>query len=168
MQKDEQKRILSEWLTEHRALLFKIVRSYATTPHDQDDLFQEIALKLWTSVPKFRGDSAVTTWIYRVSFNAAITWIRKEQKRRERNQSLREVEPILKATPLKRDSRIDWLYEQIAQLNPIDRSIMLMTLDGCSHQEIAKAIGTSESNIGVKVHRIKKVFTKKSEEGITQ
>ena len=164
MQKEEQNRILSEWLTEHRALLFKIVRSYANTPHDQDDLFQEIALKLWDSLHKFRGDSAVTTWIYRVSFNAAITWFRKEQKRRDRNQSLSEVEPILKAISAGRNSRIDWLYEQIAQLDPIDRSIMLMTLEGCSHQEIAEAIGTTQSNIGVKVHRIKKSFTEKNVE----
>ena len=79
MQKDEQQRVFDGWLRKHQGLFFKIVRAYAVTPQDQEDLFQEIATQVWRSIPGFRGDAAVTTWIYRVALNAAITWTQKER-----------------------------------------------------------------------------------------
>ena len=83
MQDDDQQRLFDQWLKSHRGLFFKVVRAYAFTPDDQEDLFQEIATQVWRSVPNFRGDAAVTTWIYRVALNAAIAWTRKEWKKRE-------------------------------------------------------------------------------------
>ncbi len=65
MQDDDQQRLFDQWLKSHRGLFFKVVRAYAFTPDDQEDLFQEIATQVWRSVPNFRGDAAVTTWIYR-------------------------------------------------------------------------------------------------------
>ena len=82
MKPNEQKRIFEEWLTQHRGLLFKVVRAYAFKPHDQDDLFQEITTQVWNSVPNYRGDSAVTTWIYRVALYSAMAWSRKERRHR--------------------------------------------------------------------------------------
>ena len=60
------------------------------------------------------------------------------------------------------DPRLDWLYNQIAQLNEIDRSLTLLLLDGYSYKEMAEIIGISESNVGVKINRIKKSLTNKS------
>jgi RNA polymerase sigma-70 factor (ECF subfamily) len=63
----EQKQIFDDWLQRHKGILFKIVRAYAFNAYDQDDLFQEIALQLWRSIPEFRGESKASTWIYRVA-----------------------------------------------------------------------------------------------------
>ena len=76
----EQRRIFDEWLDTHKGLFFKVVRAYAFTPQDQEDLFQEIALQVWHSVPNFRGESKVSTWIYRVALYAAMSWTRQEKK----------------------------------------------------------------------------------------
>ncbi len=163
MDEDEQKRILYDWLSQHRGIFFKIVRAYAFTPHDQDDLFQEIALQVWKSIPDFRGEAKASTWIYRVALYAALAWVRKEKKR-PKTKSLGEVEQTLTVQTQPDDQQLDWLYEQIAQLDPIDRSICLLLLDGFSYKEMAAMLGMSESNVGVKIHRIKRKFLQKSKE----
>lgn len=149
----QQERQLQDWLQKHRGLLIKVARSFATNQHDQDDLLQEIGLQLWRSIPGRSPEVAESTWIYRVAFYTAISWTRKDSKHREKRQTLAE-EPIASETHM--DPRIDWLYEKIAELNPIDRSLALMMLDGIPHREIAETLGLTESNVGVRLHRIKK------------
>jgi len=161
MQKDEQQRVFEGWLRDHQRLFFKVVRAYAFTPQDQEDLFQEIATQVWRSIPGFRGDAAVTTWIYRVALNAAIAWTQKEQRHRAGKQGPDGVEPaILQASPT--DPRVEWLYEQIRQLNEIDRSLTLLLLDGFSYKEMAAMLGITENYVGVKINRIKAHLTGKS------
>ncbi len=166
MDKGEQKRLFDEWLDRHTGLFFKVVRAYAFTPHEQDDLFQEISIQVWNSIPNFRGDSAVPTWIYRVALYSAIAWARREKKHHEGKQPLTEAEYALTETAKFKDSRLDWLYEQIGRLNEIDRSLTLLLLDGFSYKEMATVLGISESNVGVKINRIKKHLTQKSLETI--
>src|SRR6476659_9990931 len=137
MQDDDQQRLFDQWLKSHRGLFFKVVRAYAFTPDDQEDLFQEIATQVWRSVPNFRGEAAVTTWIYRVALNAAIAWTRRESKHRDGKQQVDGVEPAILQPATATDPRIEWLYAQIRQLNEIDRSLTLLLLDGFSYKEMA-------------------------------
>ena len=164
MQKDEHQRVFDGWLRNHQGLFFKVVRAYAFTPQDQEDLFQEIATQVWRSIPGFRGDAAVTTWIYRVALNAAIAWTQKERRHRAGKQGLDGVEhAFLQASPAT-DPRIEWLYDQIRQLNEIDRSLTLLLLDGFSYKEMAAMLGITENYVGVKINRIKAHLTGKSRE----
>ena len=163
MDEIEQRQIFDNWLKEHKGILFKIVRAYAFTPDDQDDLFQEISLQLWKSIPDFRGESKASTWIYRVSLYSAYVWVRSEKKRPE-TQPLADVERTLMVKEQVRDSQINWLYEQIALLDPLDRSVCLLMLEGFKYGEIADLLGISESNVGVKIHRIKQHLSRKSQE----
>ena len=71
MSEKEQKQIFEEWLAKHKSLLFKVARSFAFTHGDQDDLFQEISIQVWRSVLKFKEQSAVSTWLYRIALNTA-------------------------------------------------------------------------------------------------
>ena len=166
MKEDEQQQIFDEWLTQHRGLFFKVVRAYAFTPPDQEDLFQEVATQVWHSVPKFCGKSKVTTWIYRVALYAAMAWSKRENKHRDHHQAINEHQILMQA-PTPSNPQLDWLYEQISQLDRVDRSLTLMMLDGHSYKEIAATLGITESNVGVKLNRIKKRLTelsKKEEE----
>lgn len=163
MSESKQKRIFDEWLGQHKGIFFKIVRSYAFAPHDQDDLFQEIALQVWRSIPDFRGDSKPSTWIYRVALFTATAWVRQE-KRLPNTRPLADVAHTLTMTDQPRDERLDWLYAQIATLDPVDRSICLLMLEGFSYKEMANLLGISESNVGVKIHRIKQHLVRKSQE----
>ncbi len=166
MQKDEQQQVFDGWLRNHQGLFFKVVRAYAFTPFDQEDLFQEIATQVWRSIPGFRGDAAVTTWIYRVALNAAIGWTQKERRHRAGKQGLDGVVPaILQPSPAT-DPRVEWLYEQIRQLNEVDRSLTLLLLDGFSYKEMAAMLGITENYVGVKINRIKAHLTGKSREEV--
>ncbi len=155
MEESEQRRIFDEWLGRHRGLLFKVVHAYGFTSHDRDDLFQEIATQVWNSIPRFRAESAVTTWLYRVALNSALAWSRKERKHRDQTETLAEQEPALREISRPEDPRLGWLYEQIAQLDHVDRSLTLLLLDGYSYREMAETLGISESYVGVKINRIK-------------
>src|SRR5215468_480987 len=117
-----QRKTFDNWMAAHKGLLFKVVRAYAFTPHDREDLFQEIATQVWRSIPSFRGESAVTTWLYRVALNCALAWNRERKKHPEQRE-LDGIEHILHDSQEPQDPRLDWLYEQIAKLNEVDRSL---------------------------------------------
>ena len=166
MNTGEQQRVFGEWLDQHSGLFFKVVRAYAFNPHDQEDLFQEIATQVWNSVPKFRGDSAVTTWIYRVALYSAIAWSKKERRHRDTHRTIDGHDYTLLQAAENNDPRLDWLYQQIAQLDEIDRSLTLLMLDGFSYKEIGATLGITQSHVGVKLNRIKKRLTQQSLEEI--
>ncbi len=163
----ERDRIFGEWLAVHKGILFKVVRAYAFEHADREDLFQEIVIQVWRSVDSFRGDSSVPTWIYRVALNTAIAWTRKERRRQQGKQPFEVVEGLLTtASSDGPDPRVEWLYHQIAQFKDVDRSVALLLLDGFSYKEIAAIVGLTESNVGVKINRIKPALVGKSLEEI--
>ena len=161
MTEKEQKQIFEEWLSQHKALVFKIVRAYAFTVMDQDDLFQEIIIQTWHSIPAFRRESSVTTWLYRISLNTAIKWTKKGRKHYQ-SETIDDTKHILEESRIRTDERLTWLYEEIYKLDEIDRSVTLLLLYGFSYKEMASILGITESNVGVKINRIKKQLISKS------
>jgi RNA polymerase sigma-70 factor (ECF subfamily) len=159
---EEQQYIFDQWFHQYKALFFKVVRAYAFTEMDQDDLFQEIAIQAWHSIPSFRSESSASTWLYRIALNTAIRWSQKERKHRNTSETLESVEHVLRDNGLPMDERLVWLYEEISHLNPVDRSITLLLLEGLSYKEMALILGITESNVGVKINRIKKYLADKS------
>ena len=156
MHDSERDRIFGEWLAGHKGILFKVVHAYAFEHADRQDLFQEIAIQVWRSVDAFRGESSVPTWMYRVALNTAIAWTRKEGRHQRGKEQFEAVEGLLtKESSAKPDPRLEWVYHQIAQLKDVDRSVALLLLDGFSYREIAAIVGLTESNVGVKINRIK-------------
>jgi len=149
-----------QWLGEHTGLLLKVVRSFAEGPADQDDLFQEILLQVWLSLPNFRDDSKPTTWLYRVALNTALAWKRTEKKRRRSHGShpISDVAaPSASSAEAEPNDRIvEQLYAAIRALPPAKRALVVLYLDGFTYREIADVVGISESNVGVSLNRIKK------------
>jgi RNA polymerase sigma-70 factor (ECF subfamily) len=148
-----------EWIETYQAILIRIVRSFAVQSSDQDDLFQEILLQLWMSVPKFEGRCEESTWIYRVAFNTALGW-KRSGKRKNRNLQLLSPEQ----TPdigKKRDSQfggeqvVEKLYQAIHSLPIVDASLILLALDGLSYKQMAEVLGITESSVGARLNRAK-------------
>jgi RNA polymerase sigma-70 factor, ECF subfamily len=152
----EQQKIFDEWVQQNKGLFFKVIRAYAFSAMDRDDLFQEMMIQVWRSVPTFRKQSAVSTWLYRIAFNTAIKWSQKEKKHLPVNEKVEITEHLLIENNSPPDDRLVWLYEQIAGLNEIDRSLTLLMLEGMNYREMAAILGITESNVGVKINRIKK------------
>ena len=162
MHDDERDRIFSDWLAGHKGILFKVVHAYAIEHADRQDLFQEVVIQVWRSVDAFRGDSSVPTWMYRVALNTAIAWSRKEGRHQRGKEPFEGVEGLLTTSSSDgRDPRVEWLYRQIAQRKEVDRSVALLLLDGFSYKEIASIVGLTESNVGVKINRIKSALAGK-------
>lgn len=159
MTEKERLNILEKWINLHKGLIFKVVRAYAV--EDRDDLFQEIIIQVWRSIPAFRQEAAVSTWLYRIALNTAIKWSRNEKKHAS-PESIDNVEHLLRENKTSVDERLTWLYDQIYKLDEIDRSVTLLLLEGFSYKEMSAILGISESNVGVKINRIKKQLIAKS------
>ena len=162
MDESEQGSRFREWHREHQGITLRIARATASNLHDQEDLIQEISLQIWNSIPNFNGNCKASTWVYRVALNTAISWGRKEKSQREKKEDLAVNLHFLKETSEPRNAKLEWIYDQIRLFDPIDRSLMLLHLDGQSYQEIADILGISEKNVGVKLSRLRKTLTKKA------
>jgi RNA polymerase sigma-70 factor (ECF subfamily) len=157
MADDKWEKTFKQWFGEHQGLIFKVIRAYAAAADDQDDLFQEILLQMWLSIPRFAGKAKVSTWVYRVALNTALVWNRSEKKRRKNRDRLLTFAPQHQADCSGQSGEIiRRLYEAIRRLPKIDASIVLMFLDGLAYSEMAEILGISESNVGVKLNRAKK------------
>lgn len=147
------------WLDEHRGIFHRIARAYAKQPEDQADLFQEMAVQLWRSLPAFRQHCKPVTWVYRVCLNTALGWRRKDA--RQRAFVVLEREKIELAATLEprpgwtheNDELLERLYESIRELPLSERTLVLLSLDGLSYREIAELTGLSENHIGVTLTR---------------
>jgi len=155
---------LADWLAEHRALLSRVARAFAPCPADHDDLLQEIATRLWRAIPGFRGDSARSTFVYRVALFAALDWSARERRRSERELPADATARAAEARREDADPRVEWLYARLADLPPLDRSLMLLLLDGLDYAAMASVLGISQSNVGVRIHRVKRRLTRAAQE----
>ncbi len=141
--------------------MWKVVRAFTATPADAEDLLQEIALQLWRSLPAFRGDAKESTWIYRVAFNTALVWKRVEKRRQAKHEKFFELNGAPESSPAhpeqaRNEELVQQLYGAIRQLPKLDASLALMHLDGLSYREMSEVLGITESNVGVKLNRIRK------------
>lgn len=149
----------SEWLNEHGPIIHHVVNGFAAGG-DREDLRQEVLIAVWKSIPSFRGQAKASTFLYQVCHNAALLWTRTERNYRRRIERFGEASaPDAPAAEELPDRRLDVLYDAIRQLKPVDRSLTLLFLDGLSYREMAEVLGLSESNVGVKLNRIKKHLT---------
>ncbi len=162
MEESDQSSLFREWYREYQGIILKIARANTLNLSDQEDLIQEILLQIWNSIPNFKGNCKESTWIYRVALNTAISWGRKEKRQREKKIDLAENLHFLKETSEPRNEKLEWIYDQIRLLDPIDRSLILLHLDGQSYLEISDILGISEKNVGVKLSRLRKALTRKA------
>ncbi|MDO8544696.1 MAG: sigma-70 family RNA polymerase sigma factor [Opitutaceae bacterium] len=141
---------------EHPGLIMRIVQAFAPAPGERDDLYQEILLALWQAIPQFGDRSKLSTYVYRVALNCALNWQRSQRRYRDKLQNFArmpaESDPDL---PPQVRARLQWLYARIHELPPVDRSLILLSLDRLDYEAIAEITGMSASNVGVRLHRIK-------------
>ena len=146
-----------EQIEQNQDIVHKICGLYAANRDDCKDLSQEIICQLWKSYQSFRGDSKFTTWMYKVALNTALLNLRRHRGR-VRIESLKEHHADIPAEAAGKEKRgqISRLYEAISQLCKLDRAIILLYLEQFSYKEISEVIGISESNVSVRLVRIKK------------
>jgi RNA polymerase sigma factor (sigma-70 family) len=141
-------------IQEHELLIRKVCRMYAYNEADRQDLFQEIVIHLWKSYPKFKGLSKLSTWMYRVAINTAITGLRKQKN------FITSYEPASlpsDSTDEKDHEEEQWqqLIASIEKLNDIERAIVMLYMEDRSYEEMEEILGINQGALRVKMSRIK-------------
>jgi len=153
--KDLEHKFVAE-LEENQNIIHKVCRTYTNNEAAHKDLFQEITIQLWKAYPKFRGESKFSTWMYRVSFNTAISLYRKSKRNIDTSpiyDNLKELE--YHEYDNEHDKQLDLLYKAIRSLNDIEKALALLYLEDKSYKEISNTLGISEVNARVKMNRTK-------------
>lgn len=149
-------------IKEHKGTIYTVCYMFSKDSDEVADLFQEILINIWKGFEKFKGESSVRTWIWRISLNTCISFERKKSRR---------INPI----PLSVDidlyddsdsdsKQIRMLQQRIAKLGPFDRAIILLWLENLDYSEIGSIIGISEKNVSVRLVRIREQLKKMNNE----
>ena len=119
-----------------------------------EDLYQEVLYNLWKSYPSFRGDCALSTWIYRITINTCITSFRLKNKEGKQLE-LRKALSVCDDDNIRKKENVELIHNIIEQLSLVDKSLMLLWLEEKSYREIAEIMGLSETNIASRLNRCK-------------
>lgn len=149
----------------NKRIIFKICNSYCRNADDREDLAQEIIYQLWKSWNSFNNNYKLSTWMYRIALNVAISFYRKEQKTTSivligdhvieiADENLDEV----------LENNLSALQQFINELNPLDKALMLLYLEEKTHKEMAEIIGITTTNVSTKIGRIKEQLKQKFSE----
>lgn len=139
--------------TEFGPALARLSRSYEADPDKRRDLLQDVHFAIWRSFEHFDARCSLRTWVYRVAHNVAASHVIR-QRRAKPLVSLDEVE--LADNSSDRAERLAALYAFIEQLNPLDREVITLYLEGLDAASIAEITGLSAGNVATKIHRIKR------------
>lgn len=144
-------------ISQHNAMIHKVCRLYRDGLEDREDLFQEIVFQLWKSYPKFKGDSKLSTWMYRIALNTAIASFRKKTTAINYSDQLPDFAEEQPNDEI--ELRQERLFAVLKLLNDTEKALITLYFEEQSYQQIAEITGMSENNVGVKLNRIKAKIT---------
>ena len=131
--------------------------AYCLNDEDRKDLIQEIIIQIWKSFHRYNDRYQMSTWIYRIALNVAISWYRKDKSRQDKLVPMAKniIQLRNEDETSETENEIRLLYKFINELKELDRALMILYLETKSYREIAEILGISESNVATKVSRIK-------------
>ena len=139
---------------QHHPMVLQMCLGYTKgNRHTASDLSQETFISVWNNLDKFRGASSYKTWIYRITVNTCLQYIKKEKTSPILSEDNR---PIIAESDEPTNDNIQKLYKAIGQLKKIVRLIIMMVLENQNYETISEVIGIKPTNVRVKIHRIKK------------
>jgi len=152
-----------ELIKQHERLIYKVSFNYCRYAKDREDLVQEIIFQLWNSYPGFKPDFKVSTWMYKVALNTAVSFYRKHGKKKEQEIALDDsnIHSLQTASTDSKDEQLKILEGFIQELEPVNKALIILQLEGESIASIAQIVGLSETNVATKLSRIKKSLAQK-------
>lgn len=150
----------ASFIRQHSRIINKVSYFYATPKQPFDDLRQEIYINLWLGLKDFRGDSKVSTWVYRVAVNSALMALRSTGRKVETvDMDLASLELSTELDDSQREN-LQALHSLINRLEEIEKAIILLWLDEFQYEEIAETLGMKRNTVATKIHRIKEKLSK--------
>ena len=154
MNKDKEQQFI-EIINEYKRMIYTICYMFSSNTDDVNDLYQEILVKLWNGFDSFEGKSNIKTWIYRVSLNYCINFSNHQKKEREYLDSFKNADSSPDEKAMEKSLQLKQLYKRINSLGLVDRSVILLWLEGLSYEEIASIMGITVKNVSFKLVCIK-------------
>ncbi|HZY37717.1 MAG TPA: RNA polymerase sigma factor [Mucilaginibacter sp.] len=153
---DSKEAVFLQTIEQNKGMLFKICRIYQDDAEDRDDLLQEIILQLWTVFDSYRGESKITSWMYRVALNTAITFFKKQKRRPDREQMAPGFDaPEEPSAAGEKEEQLALFYKAVHQLDKVEKALIYLYMEDQPYSEIAAALGISEVNMRVRLNRVK-------------
>ena len=164
MHNSEYNKSFTAMVSRHEKIIFSVCFFYATTEVPFEDIRQEVLISLYKGYHSFRKECSESTWVYKVCINTCLF-------------SLRRLTSKIKTIPLEElqltifqednnnefKEKLEWLYATIAQLNPMEKALILMWLDELSYEEIASNMGIPRNTVASRLYRIKEKISSRKE-----
>lgn len=148
----------------NKGKIYRICRIYAVNPIEPEDLFQEVVYQIWKSYTSFKGKSSISTWIYKIALNTCIRSRERLNKKNDKTMRLDAIQFTPKENTIGsgaiEDNKYKALQSCMSTLKAIDKSIVILSLEGLPYKEIATITGLSENHVAVKMKRIRKKLLK--------
>lgn len=156
----DQKEKFTAIYNEYRAMVVQVCMGFVDGDRElASDLMQDIFVNIWNALPGYRGDASYKTWVYRITVNSCLGYIRKNKGIHKVSIENNNEAGLNFADDIEKLS-YDPLYKAISRLNEVDRLIIMMVLDEMEYEEISKVTGISNATLRVKIHRIKERLKK--------
>ena len=157
----EKKERFNQIVLENDDRIQRLCSYYIPNPEDRKDLYQEILVNIWKSIENFKGNSSISTYVYRIAMNTSLTFKGKTLSQfrlcGELNSKILDKLSGETTFPdkLEQETQFEDLEKELYILSIIDKAIITLLLEGLSMKEISNIIGITEPNVKVKIHRIK-------------
>lgn len=153
---DDRRRQFAALLTAHQGLLRKLAWAYGRSPADRADLLQDMALQLWAVFPQWDAARPFATWAWRVALNVALAGARRAAARPAGSAGDAALTGAACESAGPESLAIGAeLLAVLDALEPLNRALLMLTLEGLSYREIGEVLGLTESNVGVRLTRLK-------------
>ena len=144
-------------IEQNKGIIYKVSRAYGKNDKDREDLFQEIVIQLWNAWDRYNDQYKLSTWMYRVALNVAISYYRKQRRRIENELPLTESAADIadEHENPELQNNLNLLQQFISELNELDRALMILYLESKSYKEMAEILGITETNVATRISRVK-------------
>ena len=149
-------------ISENKGIIYKVSNAYCTIEAEKEDLVQEIIIQIWKAFPNYNSKYKISTWIYRIALNVAISLYRKQNSQKKLTTvSIEDYQISDENENTEKELQIKQLYKFIHELKELDRALIILYLEEKNYKEIAQILGISQTNVATKISRIKILLKQK-------
>jgi RNA polymerase sigma-70 factor (ECF subfamily) len=146
----------------NRDRMYRICCCYIHDAQERSDVYQKVLIHVWNSLDAFKGESQISTWLFRITINTCFSALRTDSRKKQLFLAISDqhrealADPVSAEESYQMQDDVRILYACINELDGMDKALISLYLEDMNTREMAEIVGISEGNVRVKLHRIKK------------